>query len=197
MLDLRSIWAVSQLAVVVKLEKRVVLFSMVIGACVGFTCDSGWCGSPVRWVDAVDCAAWAWWLCAVDVCVSDWRPRGGRWQVIQRCSIACPAGWWLCCVCAWLVVHSLSLVLVTRINCSWFEVESHCRFLVFGSWMVCAVAGREFLVRYVRCGGRHTTGGKGKWAAVYCRAAVRVLLRRIVSNMMLGVTVDLSLSRLS
>jgi hypothetical protein len=29
-------------------------------------------------------------------------------------------------VCAWVVAHCLSLALAMRINCSWFEVESHC-----------------------------------------------------------------------
>jgi hypothetical protein len=32
----------------VDLEKRVALLSVVIGVCVGCTCDSGWCGRPVR-----------------------------------------------------------------------------------------------------------------------------------------------------
>jgi hypothetical protein len=45
---------------------------------------------------------------------------------------------------AWLVVHCISLALVTSLNCSWFKVESHCWFLVSGSWMVRTVAGREF-----------------------------------------------------
>jgi hypothetical protein len=43
---------------------------------------------------------------------------------------------------AWIVVHCLSLALAMRINCSWFKVESHCRF--FGGWMVCAIASRVF-----------------------------------------------------
>jgi hypothetical protein len=59
------------LAVVVELEKHVALLSVVIGACVGCTCDSGWCGSPVRWVDVAECAAWEWWRHTVDVAVSD------------------------------------------------------------------------------------------------------------------------------
>jgi hypothetical protein len=62
---------VSHLDVVVELEKRVALFSVVIGTCVGCTCDSGWCGSPVRWVDAAECAAWARWRRTVEVAVSD------------------------------------------------------------------------------------------------------------------------------
>jgi hypothetical protein len=62
---------VSQFDVVVDLERRVALMSVVIRACVGCTCDSGWCGSPVRWVDAAECAAWAWLRCTVDVAVSD------------------------------------------------------------------------------------------------------------------------------
>jgi hypothetical protein len=53
------------------------------------------------------------------------------------------------------------------------------------------------LVRCIRCGGRNTTENMAKRAADYYRAAVGVKLRRIVSNMMLGVTVDLSLSWLS
>jgi hypothetical protein len=40
---------VSQLAVVVVLEKRVSLLSVFIGVCVGCTSDSGRCGRPVRW----------------------------------------------------------------------------------------------------------------------------------------------------
>jgi hypothetical protein len=60
---------VSQLAVVVELEKRVVLLSVVIGARVGSTCDSSWCGIPVRWVDAAECAAWAWLRCTVEWCL--------------------------------------------------------------------------------------------------------------------------------
>jgi hypothetical protein len=56
---------VSLLAVVVVLEKRGALLSVVIGVCVGCTCDSGWCGRPVRWVDAAECAAWTWWRCTV------------------------------------------------------------------------------------------------------------------------------------
>jgi hypothetical protein len=56
---------VSQLAVVVVLEKRVALFSVVIGECVGCTCDSGRCGRHVRWVAVAECAAWAWWRCTV------------------------------------------------------------------------------------------------------------------------------------
>jgi hypothetical protein len=61
------------------------------------------------------------------------------------------------CVRAWLAVHCLSLGLVTRINCSWFEVEIHCRCLVFlvVGWYALLQAGS--LVRGVRCGGRHTT----------------------------------------
>jgi hypothetical protein len=49
-----------------------------------------------------------------------------------------------CCVFvrAWIVVHGLSLALAMRINCSWFEAESHCPFC--GSWMVCAVASQVF-----------------------------------------------------
>jgi hypothetical protein len=92
MLDLSLSSALSGLDVAVELEKRVDLLSVVTGACVGCTCDSSWCGSPVRWVDVAECVAWAWWRCTVDVAVSDFRPRGGRWQVIQRCSIACPVG---------------------------------------------------------------------------------------------------------
>jgi hypothetical protein len=56
---------VSQLAVVVDLEKRVALLSVVIGVCVGCTCYCGWCGRPVRWADIAECAAWAWWRCTV------------------------------------------------------------------------------------------------------------------------------------
>jgi hypothetical protein len=68
---------VSQLAVVVELEERcVALLSVVIGACVGCTCDSGWCGNPVQWIDAAECSAWAWWRCAVEVAVSDIEDRG-------------------------------------------------------------------------------------------------------------------------
>jgi hypothetical protein len=33
------------------------LLSVVIGACVGCTCDSGRCGRPVRWVAVVECGA--------------------------------------------------------------------------------------------------------------------------------------------
>jgi hypothetical protein len=62
---------VSQLDVVVELEKRCVALSVVIGVCVGCNCDSGWCGSPVRRVDVAECAAWAWWRCTVDVAVPD------------------------------------------------------------------------------------------------------------------------------
>jgi hypothetical protein len=63
---------VSQLDVVVELEKRcVALLSVVIGACVGCTCDSGSYGNPVRWVDAAERAAWAWWRCTVEVAVSN------------------------------------------------------------------------------------------------------------------------------
>jgi hypothetical protein len=62
---------VSQLAVVVELEKLAALLSMVIGVCVGFTCDSDWSGRPVEWVDAAECAVWAWLRCTVDVAVSD------------------------------------------------------------------------------------------------------------------------------
>jgi hypothetical protein len=45
---------VSQLAVVVELEKRVALLSVVTGERVGYnlifcTGDSGWCGSPVQY----------------------------------------------------------------------------------------------------------------------------------------------------
>jgi hypothetical protein len=47
------------------------LLSVNIGGCVGCTCDSGWCGSPVRWIDAAECAAWAWWTRTVDVAVYD------------------------------------------------------------------------------------------------------------------------------
>jgi hypothetical protein len=50
---------------VVVLEKRVALLSVVIGVCVGCTCDSGRCGHPVRWVAVAECAAWAWWRCIV------------------------------------------------------------------------------------------------------------------------------------
>jgi hypothetical protein len=56
---------VSQLAVVVVLEKRVTLLSVVIGVCVGCTCDSGRCGRPVLWVAVAECAEWAWWRCTV------------------------------------------------------------------------------------------------------------------------------------
>jgi hypothetical protein len=56
---------VSQLAVVVVLEKRVALLSVVIGVCVGCTCDCGRCGRPVRRVAVGECAAWAWWRCTV------------------------------------------------------------------------------------------------------------------------------------
>jgi hypothetical protein len=52
------------------------------------------------------------------------------------------------------------------------------------------------LVRCVTCGGRYTTEGVGKRAAAYGRAAVGVILRKIVTKM-LDVTVDLSLSWLS
>jgi hypothetical protein len=53
---------VSQLGVVVELEKRcVALLSVFIVACVCCTCVSSWCGSPVRWVDAAMREAWAWW----------------------------------------------------------------------------------------------------------------------------------------
>jgi hypothetical protein len=63
---------VSQLDVVVELEKRcVALLSVVIGLRVGCTCDSGWCSSRVRWVDAAERAAWAWWQGTVEVAVSD------------------------------------------------------------------------------------------------------------------------------
>jgi hypothetical protein len=55
----------------VELEKRVAFLSVVIGACVGCTCDSSWCGSTVQWVDAAERVAWAWWRCTVDVAVSD------------------------------------------------------------------------------------------------------------------------------
>jgi hypothetical protein len=71
MLDLSESFSVSQLAVVVELEKRVALLSVVIRACVGCTCYSSSCGSPARWVDAAESAAWAWWKCTVDVAVSD------------------------------------------------------------------------------------------------------------------------------
>jgi hypothetical protein len=37
--------------------------SVVIGVCVGCTCESGRCGRPVRWVAEAECAAWAWWGC--------------------------------------------------------------------------------------------------------------------------------------
>jgi hypothetical protein len=55
-----------------ELEKRcVALLSVVIGAHASCTCDAGWCGSPVRCVDAVECEAWAWWRRTVEVAVSD------------------------------------------------------------------------------------------------------------------------------
>jgi hypothetical protein len=60
----------------------VALLSMVIGACVGCTCESGWSGRPVRWADAAVRAAWAWRY-TVEVAASGGRPRVGRWWVIQ------------------------------------------------------------------------------------------------------------------
>jgi hypothetical protein len=57
----------------------------------------------------------------------------------------CVSSWVMVALCTCLACWSLFLLaLVTRINCSWFKVESHYEFLVFGSRMVCAVAGREF-----------------------------------------------------
>jgi hypothetical protein len=47
----------------------------------------------------------------------------------------------LSCVSAWLVVHCL----VLRINCSWFEVESHCLFSVLiAGWYALLQAGRFY-----------------------------------------------------
>jgi hypothetical protein len=71
---------VSQLAVVVVLERCVASLSVVIGVCVECTCDFGRCGRPVRWVAVVECAAWAWWRCtAVLLCPIEnlWRPTAG------------------------------------------------------------------------------------------------------------------------
>jgi hypothetical protein len=71
---------VSQLAVLVVLEKRVALLSVVIGVCVRCTCDSGRCGLPMQWVAVAECAAWAWWGCtAMLFCpIEDrWRPTVG------------------------------------------------------------------------------------------------------------------------
>jgi hypothetical protein len=36
-----------------------------------------WCGAWA-W-------AWAWWRCSVEGAVSNWRPTGGQWWVIQWC----------------------------------------------------------------------------------------------------------------
>jgi hypothetical protein len=58
--------------------------------------------------------------------------------------------------CIAYVLGLFFTVLPLHINCSWFEVESQSVFS-FDSWIVCAVAGWAFLLRYVRCGGRHTT----------------------------------------
>jgi hypothetical protein len=52
-------------------------------------------------------------------------------------------------------------------------------------------------VRCVRCGGIYMTEGMGKQAAAYYLAAVGVMLQRIKSNTILGVTVDRSFSWLS
>jgi hypothetical protein len=79
-----------------------------------------------------------------------------------------------------------------RRNSSRFEADSHCRLLV---GMCCCKP--SVLVRCSRCCGRYTTEGMGKRAATYYRAAVRVVLRRIGSKMMLSVIVDLPLSWLS
>jgi hypothetical protein len=62
---------VSQLAVVVVLEKRVALLLVGIGVSVRCTCDSGRCGRPVRWVAVAECDAWAWWRLYCDVVLSD------------------------------------------------------------------------------------------------------------------------------
>jgi hypothetical protein len=63
---------VSQLAVVVVLDDRVVLLSVVIGVRVGSTSDSGWSGRSVRCVVVAECGAWAWWRCTVMLfCLTD------------------------------------------------------------------------------------------------------------------------------
>jgi hypothetical protein len=81
-------------------------------------------------------------------------------------------------------------------NCSWFGLESHCLLLVLvAGWYALLQAGRFIAVRPVWWLTHNWR--KGKSVAVNCWAAVVVLLRMTVSNMMLGVTVALSLSWLS
>jgi hypothetical protein len=58
--------------------------------------------------------------------------------------------------CIAYVLGLFFIVLPLHINCSWFKVESQSVF-GFNSWMVCAVAGRVFLLRCVRYGGMSTT----------------------------------------
>jgi hypothetical protein len=136
---------VSKLAVVMVLEKRVALLSVVIGVCVGCTCDSGRCGRPVRWFAVAVCAAWAWWRRTVMLfCPIGDRGRPTAGYLALRYWLSCWVMFALrmCLACFSLSCFSYELFLV--------RVGKSLSVFGFGDWMVCAVAGRAFLLR---CGG--------------------------------------------
>jgi hypothetical protein len=127
---------VSQLAVIVVLEKCVALLLVVIRVCVGCTCDSGRCGRPVRWVAVAECAAWAWWRCTV-MWFCPIEDRGGLtagYPALRTC---------LACFHCVAFVYELFLV----------QAGKSLSVFGFGDWMLCAVADQEFLWRCVRCDG--------------------------------------------
>jgi hypothetical protein len=78
-----------------------------------------------RLVHACSRASQGLWLCS-------------RWYGLRHVVSGC---WWVCVgknflLTVYFFIHCLSLALVTCINCSWFEVESCCRFwfLVVGRY---------------------------------------------------------------
>jgi hypothetical protein len=93
---------------------------------------------------------------------------------------------------AWTVVHCLSLELLERVS-SCFELDGHCRFTIGRN----VLSQTGCLLRCVRYSGRYTTGVRESESLFYCRAAVGSCCEKSCQNMMLGVTVALSLSWLS
>jgi hypothetical protein len=100
--------------------------SVVIGVRVGCTRDPGWCGRPVRWVDVAECAAWAWWKCTVMLLC----PIEDRGEADSRLSSVIVLRVLLGDGCVTYVLGLFFTVLLLRMNCSWFGLESHCSLII-------------------------------------------------------------------